>query len=55
MEKNPFLISEEELKKIAHNFKRSRCSVSHMNNLQKYKNKYSRIAMKAVDFCRYYK
>ncbi|MCB2306070.1 hypothetical protein LGL08_05215 [Clostridium estertheticum] len=53
MNKNPFLFTPEEKKEFIKNYDSTKCSISHMNNWQKYKNKYSRIRMKAQDLCRH--
>ncbi len=45
--KNPFLLTVEDLKRNLVSYNISSLSVSHVNEWQKYKNRYSRILMKA--------
>ncbi|WP_035794423.1 hypothetical protein [Clostridium algidicarnis] len=45
--KNPFLLTVEDLKRKLVSYNISSLSVSHVNEWQKYKNRYSRILMKA--------
>lgn len=54
MNKNPFLLSIEELKKVSIDYDVSKSSVSRMNELQKYKNRYSRILIHAKYICKYF-
>ena len=52
--KNPFLITAEDFKEIALNFDLANTTISHMNEWQRYKNKYSRTLMQAKSICRQY-
>ncbi|MBU3194633.1 hypothetical protein [Clostridium algidicarnis] len=45
--KDPFLLTVEDLKRKSVSYNISSLSVSHVNEWQKYKNRYSRILMKA--------
>jgi len=54
MNNNPFLLTAEEKKKFIQNYDSTKCCVPHMNDWQKYKNKYSRILMRAQDFCKHH-
>lgn len=54
MNKNHFLLSIEELKKISIDYDVSKSSVSRMNEMQKYKNRYSRILIRAKYIYKYF-
>jgi len=53
-DKNSYILTLEDLKKISLTYDISRCTISPMSKRQKYKTRYGKILKQAEFICKYY-